>query len=241
MRIGLIADLHGNLVALDAVLADLDRTGVDHIICLGDLAVLGPQPAEVIERVRERHMTTVCGNTDAWLIPDRPIPVVAPDARSSVDLTEWTRSQLSPDQMQYLRDLPLSISIPLDEQASLCCFHATPTSLDDITHAGAPMLVGEGQESWLMCCGHTHIQALWRVQLQRWINPGSVGLPAVGPGVPGLPRNLAVNWAEYAVLEIDTRRTTVTMHRTELDIGELWRSAEASDMPHQTWWRALWT
>ena len=66
MRIGLIADIHGNLFALDAVLAALARIGMDELICLGDVAALGPQPREVIERLRALRCPVVMGNTDAW-------------------------------------------------------------------------------------------------------------------------------------------------------------------------------
>jgi predicted phosphodiesterase len=91
-----------------------------------------------------------------------------------------------------------------------------------------------------MACGHTHIQAMWRVGDQIWINPGSVGLPGIGPGTPGLPRNHNVSWAEFAIIETDHRGMSVDMRRTELDIGAIWAAARATDMPHQDWWLNLW-
>ena len=59
MKLAIISDVHGNLIALDTVLAELEADRVDQILCLGDLAVLGPQPNEVIARIREREITTV--------------------------------------------------------------------------------------------------------------------------------------------------------------------------------------
>jgi putative phosphoesterase len=241
MRIGLIADIHGNLVALDLILAELDRASVEQILCLGDLAVLGPQPGEVIDQIRERGIRTVCGNTDAWLVPDHPIPVVPPDSRESMDLTAWTASRLGPEQIEYLRNLPVTMSVPIDESRSLLCFHATPSSLDDITHCAKPVGVGEQGSDRLMCCGHTHIQAAWRVDQQLWINPGSVGLPGVGPGDPGLPQNRNVTWVEYGVLDIDDRQTALKLHRLELDVESMWQAVRESDMPHQAWWRMCWS
>jgi len=240
MRIALIADIHGNLVALDAVLAELDRAGVDQILCLGDLAVLGPQPGEVIDRIRGRGIRTVCGNTDAWLVPDHPLPADQPDTDVSVELTSWTVSRLNATQLEYLRNLALTISLPVDESRSLLCFHATPHSLDDITHAGAPAGAGEWTESQWMGCGHTHIQAIWRVDQQIWINPGSVGLPGVGPGASGLPLNRDVSWAEFAVFDSGEGRTAMTLYRVELDLEEMRAAVQATDMPHQDWWRNCW-
>ncbi len=67
MRIGIIADVHANLAALDAVLAALAAEPADRIVCLGDVAV-GPQPREVVARLRELNGPIVMGNADAWLL-----------------------------------------------------------------------------------------------------------------------------------------------------------------------------
>ena len=109
----------------------------------------------------------------------------------------------------------------------MVCFHATPDSLDDITHAGKPARVGEWSGNAWMACGHTHIQAMWRVGDQIWLNPGSVGLPGIGPGASGLPVNRDVSWAEYAVVEVGRYGTTVTLRRIELDIEAMWSAVTA--------------
>lgn len=241
MRIGLISDIHGNLVALDAILAELNRAGVDRIVCLGDVAVLGPQPAEVIDRVRERGIATVCGNTDAWLVADHPIPVEQPDSEASIALTEWARSRLGRDQIEWLSTLPLTLDVPLGAGQLMRCFHATPASLDDITHAGQPAGVGEWVGANVMSCGHTHVQGMWRVGVQAWINPGSCGLPGIGPGAPGLAANRDVSWVEFAMIESSARGMSATMRRLSIDMDQMWAAVQASDMPHQAWWRALWS
>jgi len=240
MRIGLISDIHGNLVALDAVLATLDRAEVDRIICLGDLAVLGPEPAGVIDRIRERGIATVRGNVDDWLTSGETPEAAPPDSTQSIELTTWTLAQLTASQTEFLRRLPLTLDVPIDDDRSLLCFHATPGSIDDITHAGEPARVGEWTGNALMACGHTHIQAMWRVGDQAWLNPGSVGLPRVGPGTPDLPRNRDVSWAEFALVEINRYETSVDLRRLELDIGAVRAAAQATDMPHQDWWLNLW-
>ena len=93
MRVGLISDIHGNLPALDAVAADLEREGVDEIVCLGDVAV-GPQPAETLARVKELGCRVVMGNWDAAFLGSMPEPKDKIGERL-VEIGEWWASYLS--------------------------------------------------------------------------------------------------------------------------------------------------
>src|SRR4051812_39023506 len=102
MRIGLIADIHGNLTALDTVLSDISRANVDQLVCLGDLAVLGPNPKGVIARLRAIDCPCVIGNTDAWLLPDPPYPAEPATTTPVADLTRWCADQLSTSEISYL-------------------------------------------------------------------------------------------------------------------------------------------
>ncbi len=71
MRLGLISDIHGNLLALDAVLGELNESGIDRLVCLGDVAA-GPEPRQAIERLRELECPVVLGNWDTWLLDGVP-------------------------------------------------------------------------------------------------------------------------------------------------------------------------
>ena len=89
MRIGLIADIHGNADALRAVLNELDSLRLDHLVCLGDVAVLGPEPREVVRLLMDAGCAVVRGNTDAWLLDEPsdaipPSPGPGPGSRSPV-------------------------------------------------------------------------------------------------------------------------------------------------------------
>ncbi len=68
MRIALISDIHANEVALGAVLDDIERTGVDRVVCLGDVATLGPRPESVLDRIRQMDCPCIMGNHDAFLL-----------------------------------------------------------------------------------------------------------------------------------------------------------------------------
>ncbi len=238
MRIGLIADIHGNLVALDTVLAELARMGADERICLGDVAALGPQPGAVIDRLRTLQCPVVMGNTDAWLLD----PLLAEGSSAPVLATaRWCMTQLSADDLAYVRTFPPTLSRPLPDGTELLCVHGSPRSFDDAITATTPddildAMLG-GVDAAIMASGHTHISMMRRHRGVRIINTGSVGLPGIGAVTP---YNEHVHWAEYAVLDVDSDHTAITLHRTPLDVEEMIRVAHASDMPELAWWSSLW-
>jgi len=237
MRIGLIADIHGNCIALDTVLAALERERVGELICLGDVAALGPQPAEVIARLRALNCPVVMGNTDAWLLAPPS------DGADEIDraITQWCVAQLSADDRAYVAAFPLIIERRLTRDRTLLCFHGSPHSFDetiiattDDEHLDAML---SGHDAAIMAGGHTHISMLRRHRDRRIINPGSVGLPGVGSV---RPYNRDVHWAEWAVLDVDNEATRVSFHRTPLDVEKMVEAASASGMPEATWWASLW-
>jgi predicted phosphodiesterase len=238
MRIGLIADIHGNLVALDAVLAALARTAVDELICLGDVAALGPQPRAVIARLRVLRCPVVMGNTDAWLLD----PALAEGSSAPVlAITAWCAAQLSAADLAYVHTFAPTLARTLPGGTELLCFHGSPRSFDDAITATTPAdrldAMLDGADAALMVGGHTHIQMMRRHNDARIINTGSVGLPGIGAVTP---YNRDVHWAEYAVLDADGDHTAITLHRTPLDVAEMVRVAHASDMPECAWWSSLW-
>ena len=110
MRLGVIADVHANLHALDAVLEHLSGQGVDRIVCLGDLVGYGPRPNEVIARIVEADIPTVLGNHDQVAAGLEQLDRCSTNARSTL---EWTRSELTEDSRNFLAALPRKL--PLEE------------------------------------------------------------------------------------------------------------------------------
>ena len=96
-RIALIADIHGNLTALQTVLADIKKRGIKHIYCLGDIAIKGTNPNEVTDLIRENCEVTVRGNCDHLLIYNCVVP-----------LQQWTTNRLSDQNKDFLGTLPFS-------------------------------------------------------------------------------------------------------------------------------------
>jgi len=95
MRIALLADIHGNLVALETVLHEIAQESVDQIVCLGDVGALGPQPHEVITCLRQSHCPVILGNTDAWLLS--PPGAKTSDSETIRTITSWCAEQLTPE------------------------------------------------------------------------------------------------------------------------------------------------
>ncbi|HEX5440200.1 MAG TPA: metallophosphoesterase family protein, partial [Ktedonobacterales bacterium] len=129
MRIGLIADIHGNLIALETVLTELALESLDQLICLGDVAALGPQPGEALARLRTLQCPVAMGNTDTWLLA--PSSDIDGD-RFDRAITQWTIAQLADDDRAYIASFPPTIELALGDGRTLLCFHGSPRSYDDV-------------------------------------------------------------------------------------------------------------
>ena len=241
MRVGLIADVHGNVPALDAVLAELDREGVDRIVCLGDVAV-GPQPRESLARVRAVGCPVVLGNWDAAFIDGMPAEAPAGDETSQVvhEIHRWWSEQLDDDDRAFLRTFEPSLELQFDGTTALL-YHGSPRSYDDWIFATtadddlAAMFSPERQS--LLVGGHTHLQLLRRWGGSTLVNPGSVGLPFLR----WWPERVRIApWAEYAVVTADAEQLHVDLRRTRFDVGAFLRMSRTSGMPHAEWWADCW-
>jgi predicted phosphodiesterase len=245
MRIALIADIHGNLVALETVLQELSSEPIDQFICLGDVGSLGPQPHEVLDRLRRLRYPVLLGNTDAWLL--KPPTVEEKDSenlRIMYAINAWNVEQLTFEDRTYLQTFPPLLELSLDEKNTLLCYHGSPSSFDDVIAATTPavdvkrMLAGYFATS--MVGGHTHIQMIRSYEDARIINVGSIGLPGVNAGSPELPMNHDVHWAEYGILSVEGGRLSIDLRRTPLNMEAVLRAATDAGMPHLEWWMQKW-
>lgn len=209
-RLLVVADIHGNLAALDAVLAEPH----DGIICLGDIVGYGPFPAACVERIRGELAATVQGNHDRGFADHVPFgsrPQFRWIAEATAPIAE---QQLDASALGYLRDLPRWAVLTV-AGASTLAVHATPNDpLYEYVGPDARVWAREleGTEAGLTLVGHTHIQFDLTVATapdvqRRVVNPGSVGQPKDGD-----PR------AAYVVIEPDgsirCERRTYDVERT---------------------------
>ncbi|PTM60730.1 metallophosphoesterase family protein [Phreatobacter oligotrophus] len=188
MRLAAIADIHGNLLALDAVLADIAARGVDLTVNLGD-CVSGPLwPAETAARLMALGLPTVRGNHDRWVIEAEGEALYFSD--------KLAREQLGEAQRAWLAGLPMSLDLNVGGVA-VRLFHATPA--DDNTYlmedkqggrlvqSDAPVIrsrLGDLGGTRLVLCGHSHLPRLLTLDGLTVVNPGSVGQPAYSDPTP---------------------------------------------------------
>jgi putative phosphoesterase len=238
MRLGLIADVHGNLLALDAVVEELHAEGVDELLCLGDVAV-GPQPVATLERIEELGCPVVMGNWDSYFLNGFP-GQRSELGRTLVEMGAWWAEQLTPEARATIKRFEGSVERPLENGARMLAVHGSPRSFEDFIFPTTPddeveeML--DGARAPLMLAGHTHFPMLRRHEEMLLVNPGSVGLPFTGPG----PVMRICPWAEYAILEIEDGRWSVDHRRTDFDVEAHLALIRSSGMPHADWWAGLW-
>ena len=125
MLVGLFSDVHGNAVAFDELLADLDLRPVDRLVCLGDVVQGGPQPVECLERLRALHCRVVMGNADWYVLTGDP--GVEPETESQRRNREWSLGQLSQEDRAYIRSFT-----PTVDEPPVLAFHGSPGSFEDV-------------------------------------------------------------------------------------------------------------
>jgi predicted phosphodiesterase len=250
MRLALISDIHGNAVALDAVLADAAARGVDAYACLGDTILSGPQPREALARVRALGCPVVRGNCDDLAVRLWGEPTPPPNATPShfapwvAEIDFWSAHQLTAEEAAYLAALPLTATIPLADGAALTIFHAAPDSNvrvlpPEIGDAALAEALGPADGA-VLAGGHTHKPMVRSLPGRTFINPGSVGLPLARDPVTGGLHNPS-DYAEYALLIWEDGALTVDPRRVAVDASAVEAAARSSGMPHADRWRTDWT
>jgi putative phosphoesterase len=228
MRIAVVSDIHGNLTAFDAVLADIRQASPDLVLHGGDLADSGSSPVDIIDRIRDLGWQGVMGNTDEMLVrpaslEDFASQFSAPAALWSAirEIASATRSILGDERLAWLRALPLMSTRP-----SFALVHAAPgdcwrAPAADATDAELEALYGSlGQP--VVAYGHTHRPAIRRIagRPELLINTGSVGL-----SYDGDPR------ASYLLLD----GSTPTIRRVEYDIEKELKMLSGCGLPGAEW------
>jgi len=217
MRVGLLSDVHANLVALEAVLDDMPP--VDEVVCAGDVVGYNPWPGDCVDRVRAVAAATVEGNHDR--------NVGTPGRYRANEMAyaglQLARTELSPDQRRWLDDLP-DREVLLDGRLLLVHSHPDPGRAGRYVYpAEFPALAPYLDDHDVLVLGHTHVQHEERVDDTLVVNPGSVGQPRDGD-----PR------AAYAVLDVVDDGVTVELRRVEYDVDRVQAAVEAADLPERT-------
>jgi putative phosphoesterase len=238
MRYALLSDIHANLPALDAVLADIDRrANVDSIYHLGDLTGYAPWPNEVVALLRERAIPGIAGNYDSTVATDYKHCGCRADTPHEEELShlsfEWTRSHVTPETKRYLASLPFRVDIrPFGGHVSgptitlvhgnqtLNTVYVTEDRPDTFLEKMARDLGARAED--VICFGHTHKPWQRVVGEIQFVNTGSVGRPKDG------------DWrACYALLSMEASGTRVEFVRVAYDVDEATRAIRESELPDE--------
>ncbi|TGE38752.1 metallophosphoesterase [Desulfosporosinus fructosivorans] len=228
MRVAFISDIHANIVALKAVLKDIEEQQVDRIYCVGDLVGYAPFPNEVIDLIREKNIPTVMGNYDDGIGYQRFIcgcdyKNAEAEALGHESIV-WTKNHTSEENKEFLRSLPKEIRVTI-EGRRLLLVHGSPNRLneyvtEEISKDYASELITLADTD-ILICGHTHLPFSMVLKDKLLINVGSVGKPKHGG-----PQ------AIYALLSFQ-RKVTVDFRNISYDYEATASAIEASELPNE--------
>lgn len=236
MRMALLADIHGNAAALEAVLEHAAEHGADDVVCLGDIVGYGPAPNRCIELVRQHCSVVVSGNHDRAVISPELLAWFNWAARSAL---EWTAEHIAPANRAYLAALPVQFS----RDGTLFC-HGSPVDPDDYIlspyEARSQFAAFSEQLGFF---GHTHVPAIYELKRTanaqarcRYREPYSRRPPRldqsrrylVNPGSVGQPRD-SDHRAAYSLY--DTATGLIRFYRVTYAVEEVQRAILANGLP----------
>src|SRR5215203_3721303 len=227
MRLAIFWDVHANLPALEAVLADIDTAGVDERYATGDLAGYAPWPNEVLERLRAEAFPIVMGNYDDGTGFDRAecgCAYVKDRDKAEGDAGfAWTKAHTSDANKAWLRQLHPQIRFVAEGRRYLLV-HGSPRRINEYLYEEKPdetfARIAGGADADVIVCGHTHKPYDKTVAGTRFVNVGSAGKPKDAD-----PRAC---WAL-----IDTASGSLEFRRVEYDVEAASRMIEESDLPRE--------
>jgi putative phosphoesterase len=225
MRVALLGDVHGNLPALEAVLADADARGCEAVWNIGDFVGYGPFPDQVVKLLRKRADVNIIGNYDqkALKFPKKDKKWRKKKRRGKWLGFKWAYEHLSKKSRKFLKALPEQARLEVEGRRILLC-HGSPADLGEHLWPDTPEeRMGElaaMADADIVVCGHSHAPFFREVGAVTFINTGTVGRPDDGD-----PR------ACYALLELTPRRLRVRHHRIAYDIESVVAAIRDAGLP----------
>lgn len=226
MRIAVVSDVHGNLTALEAVIADLRKTAPDKVFQGGDLAAPGSRATEVVDRVRDLGWRGVLGNADEMLTRPESLTEFAAQSKAPAsmwdaieEMAQFSRQELGQKRLQWLADVPLEIT---DDGFALV--HARPGDCwrspgADVSDEELASVYGSFDQPTIVY-GHIHVPFVRTVGGRTIANSGSVGQPLDGD-----------RRASYLIMD----ETGASIRRVEYDVEREVRALRTSGVPHAEW------
>ena len=236
MKIAAISDIHGNLPALEAVLAEIEQEAVDQIIVCGDV-IAGPMPAEVATRLQNLTIPAryILGNGETWLLrhlDGQPINAFSPRGNEE---TVWYATKLSEEHNGWIKGWEHTIALEIPGLGTVLFCHATPQNNMDIFTKVTPeaevLPYFAGTTAQLVICGHTHMQYDRMIGNSRVINTGSVGMPFGATGAHWLL--LEDGNAEFRRTEYDRDAAAAIIRDTDYPAAEPFATGNILSVPSE--------
>jgi predicted phosphodiesterase len=232
MRIAIFSDIHANLPALEAVLADVGESGPDQVWCLGDVVGYGAQPDECARLAEERCDLCLVGNHDLAVLGDLDLETFSHAAAAAV---EWTQRNSSEETLEFLRKLE-----PSDTERNVALYHASPRDpvWEYVLWPDQAAECMQAQASRVAFVGHSHVALFFTDQPDGDVRGSQAGAGTdlelgdgtwlINPGSVGQPRD---GDARAAWLELDTELWKGTYHRVSYDIDRAASAIEEAGLP----------
>jgi putative phosphoesterase len=216
MLIGLIADVHSNVIALEEVLSDMDELGVEKILHAGDIVGYNPYPNETIESFKKENIISVRGNHERALVTGD----TSGFNLYAASALEWTRKVMARENLGFISNLKDTEVITI-EDTKIVMVHGSPKDPDEYVY---PEDVEPGflslADSDILVLGHTHIQFKKQFKEGIIVNPGSVGQPRDQDPA-----------SAFAILDTDKKR--IELKRTEYDIEKVIEDMRKAHLPEK--------
>lgn len=228
MKIAILADIHGNILALEKVLEDIKNQDIDNYIILGDIVMIGPDPAATLRLIKALNpISLIKGNTDMWLeefsgIKEEPGTL---KRKPYYEFYLYAKERITTDEINFLASLPEKLSLNIAGR-DILCVHGSPRFITDemdnrITDDEMEEML-EGVKEDIILCGHSHIPYLGVIKGKYVFNVGSVGRPLDG--------NVS---ASYGLLDLhEPGNPEFLLKRVNYPVLDTIRMAKESGLPY---------
>jgi|AntRauTorcE11898_2_1112593.scaffolds.fasta_scaffold13619_3 putative phosphoesterase len=236
MKIAVFSDIHANILALNAVLEDIKREGLDDMYCLGDLVGYGPYPNQVIETIKDNNIETIMGNYDQGVGFDLDDCGCAYKTKEEQELgdksLEWSKNEVTDQNKNFLKNLKGKIELEIDGR-KLLLVHGSPRKINQYLFFDHPekslQRMIDQYEADILICGHTHIPYVKYLGDKLVINDGSVGKQK--------PYNenqeLYSREAKYLLLKLNNGNIATEIRSIRYDYKKVASDIEKSKLPNE--------
>jgi putative phosphoesterase len=226
LKIAIIADIHGNQIALEEVLTNIQKQGIDQYIVLGDIVMGGPEPASVLQTIKSLNpLCWIKGNTDIWFeeVGQNWEPKTERE-RELLAYYRYARDRLTKEEVDLITALSVSDSITVVGWPILCV-HGSPRHVAEIIGESVAeeqlrLMVSNVKES-IIVCGHSHVSFIREISRKYIFNVGSVGRPLDGD-----------NRASFGVIDFTSGEPQFYIKRVEYCIEKTIQAARQHNLPN---------